>query len=273
MERAHLIVGGFPPGSPASHDMDFARRELLARLGERGELATTVSSDFSDLGKWLDGTQLLITYTAGPYPDDEQQAILTEWLENGGRWLGFHGTSGGKAARVEGSVRRKMVKLAHHETLGSFFLNHPPIRRFEVTVADSSHPITSGLPERFEVSDELYLIEIIGECNVLLTTELAKDPSPQGFGFLYDEDTSLQADGKTRVLGYTKAVGEGEVAYIALGHCHSPATDGQRIVDVSVSADGMSPGLFHGVWDESVFKRLVENAIRWGLTQPGVPTK
>ncbi len=268
MERAHLIVGGFPPGFPASHDMDFARRELLAQLGERGDLTTTVSSDFSDLGKWLHKAQLLITYTAGPYPDDEQQNVLTKWLENGGRWLGLHGTSGGKAARVEGSIRRKMVKLAHHETLGSFFLNHPPIRRFQVTVADSSHPITSGLPESFEVSDELYLIEIMGECNVLLTTELPEDPSPEGFGFLYDEDTSLQADGKTRVLAYTKAVGQGEVAYIALGHCHSPATDGQRIVDASVSPDGRSPGLFHGVWDEGVFKRLVDNAIRWGLSQP-----
>ena len=265
MERAHLIVGGFPPESSASHDMDFARRELLSRLGERSELATTVSSDFSDLKKWLRGAQLLITYTAGPYPDDEQHGVLTEWLENGGRWLGFHGTSGGKAARVEGSFRRRMVKLPHHETLGSFFLNHPPIRRFEVTVADSSHPITAGLPERFEVSDELYLIEIMGECNVLLTTELPEDPSPEHFGFLYDEDTSLQPDGKTRVLGYTKAVGDGEVAYIALGHCHSPATDGQRIVDASVSPDGISPGLFHGVWDEGVFKRLVDNAIRWGL--------
>ena len=268
MERAHLIVGGYPPGSSASHDMDFARRELLSHLGQRGELATTVSSDFSDLGKWLHDAQLLITYTAGPYPDDEQQRVLTEWLENGGRWLGFHGTSGGKAARVEGSVRRKMVKLPHHKTLGSFFLNHPPIRRFEVKVADPSHPITAGLPERFDVSDELYLLEIMGECNVLLTTELPVDPSPAGFGFLYDEDTALQADGKTRVLGYTKAVGAGEVAYIALGHCHSPATDGQRIVDTSVSPDGMSPGLFRGVWDEAVFQRLVDNAIGWGLRQP-----
>ena len=265
MDRAHLIVGGFPPGSTAAHDMDFARRELLSRLGRRDELATTVSSDFSDLGKWLHGAQLLITYVAGPYPDDEQHGVLTEWLENGGRWLGLHGTSGGKAARVGGSYRRKMVKLAHHETLGCFFLNHPPLRRFDVSVADLSHPITAGLPESFNVSDELYLIEIASDCHVLLTTELPKDPSPEGFGFLYDKDTSLQADGKTRVLGYTKSVGQGEVAYVALGHCHSPATNGQPMVDTSVDPDGTTPGLFRGVWDEDVFKRLVDNAIRWGL--------
>ena len=268
MERAHLIVGGFPPGSTASHDMDFARRELLSRLSRREELAATVSSDFSDLEKWLHDAQLLITYTAGPYPDDEEHRVLTEWLENGGRWLGLHGTSGGKAARVEGSWRRKMVKLAHPETLGCFFLNHPPLRRFDVKVADPAHPITAGLPESFEVSDELYLIEIIGDCNVLLTTELPEDPSPEGFGFVYDKDTSLQADGKTRVLGYTKAVGNGEVAYIALGHCHSPATNQQPIVDTSVDPDGRSPASFRGVWDEDAFKRLLDNAIGWGLDQP-----
>ena len=87
MDHAHLIVGGFPPGSTAAHDVDFARRRLLSQLGERDDLATTVSSDFSELGKWLKPAQLLITYTAGPYPDDEQHAALTEWLQNGGRWF------------------------------------------------------------------------------------------------------------------------------------------------------------------------------------------
>ena len=266
MERVHLIVGGYPPGSSAVHDMDFARRELLARLAERDGVATTVSSDFSELGKWLPGARLLITYTAGPYPAGEGLDVLNDWLADGGRWLGFHGTSGGKAARVEGTYLRKMVKLPHHETLGSFFLNHPPIRRFDVKVADASHPITAGLPASFTVADELYLVELIGDCHVLLTTELPQDPSPEGFGFLYDSDTSLQPDGKTRVLGYTKAVGGGEVAYIALGHCHSPTTGGQTMVDTSVDPDGKSPKTFRGVWDEGVFQRLVGNAIRWGLS-------
>ena len=27
---------------------------------------------------------------------------------------------------------RKMVKMSHHTTLGSFFLNHPPLRKFRV---------------------------------------------------------------------------------------------------------------------------------------------
>ena len=49
MHRAHLVVGGYPPGSTAGHDMDFARRILLERLAEVPDLTTTVASDFSDL--------------------------------------------------------------------------------------------------------------------------------------------------------------------------------------------------------------------------------
>ena len=30
--RVHLIVGGFPPGSPAGHDMDYARLRILQLL-------------------------------------------------------------------------------------------------------------------------------------------------------------------------------------------------------------------------------------------------
>ena len=54
-----------------------------------------------------------------------------------------------------------MSRAPHHEVLGCFFLNHPPIRAFRVDVRDSDHPLTRGLPTSFEVMDELYLIELL----------------------------------------------------------------------------------------------------------------
>ena len=102
MSRAHLIVGGYPAGSTAGHDMDFARRQILNMLEEQENTHTTVSSDFSNIEKWISGTDLLMTYVAGPYPDDAQCTALNEWLKDGGRWLALHGTSGGKAARIQG---------------------------------------------------------------------------------------------------------------------------------------------------------------------------
>jgi hypothetical protein len=281
--RVHLVVGGFPPGEPAGHDMDYARLrllELLAADADRGanlatdaiaDVRTTVAGDFTDLDRWLDRSRLLVTYVAGPFPDEAQNRHLRRWLENGGRWLALHGTSGGKAARVQpegdhGLPQRMMVKLDHHETLGSFFLNHPPLRRFRVDVTHG-HPLAEGLPTSFEVDDELYLLEILepATTQVLLTTELPVDPSPPRFGFAYPADTALQPDRRTRVLGYTRAVGQGAVAYLALGHCHSPGSNVQPFVDASVAADGRTPPTFHGSWEEPVFRTLVTNALRWGV--------
>lgn len=262
----HLIVGGYPPGSPAAHDMDYVRLRLLNDLaGTDGH--TTVSSDYADLDRWLPPASLLLTYVAGPIPSDDDHAHLRSWLESGGRWVALHGTSGGKAARVErdGRKGRMMVRQPHHETLGGFFLNHPPVQRFTVTVT-GGHPLTEGLPTTFDAVDELYLIELRDRehTDVLLTTQLPADPSPPGFGFAYDADTSALDDTGTRALGYVHQVGDGAVAYVALGHTHSPATNSQPFVDRSVTADGVTPLTFRGVWENDVFGQLLANAIAWG---------
>src|SRR5262249_16404999 len=99
--RAHVITGGFPPGAMSGHDHDYARLRRLGLLAER-EIQASVANDFSDVAKWLPTSRLLISYVAGPYPDAAQCAAIQAWLEAGGHWLGLHGTSGGRAQRVEG---------------------------------------------------------------------------------------------------------------------------------------------------------------------------
>jgi type 1 glutamine amidotransferase len=162
-----------------------------------------------------------------------------------------------------------MVKTSYHHTLGSFFLNHPPLRQFRVKVANRQHALTMDLPESFEVTDELYLIELQEPetCQVLLTTELARDPSPPGFGFVYDQDTALLPDGKTRVLGYTRDLGQGGVTYIALGHCHSRTTNRQPFVDPALNITGDRLHLFRGSWETEPFAKLLRNGITWGLNR------
>jgi uncharacterized protein len=264
--RVHVVAGGFPPGSSAGHDMDYARLRLLELL-EESHARATVANDFADLARWLPISQLLITYVAGPFLNDEENAAVRQWLEAGGRWLALHGTAGGKAVAVSGQSRvRQMVKTSHHATLGCFFLNHPPVRKFRVDVSDREHPLTRGVPASFETVDELYLIELQGPArlHVLLTTELAKDPSPPGFGFHYERDTSLMPDGKTRVLGYVRQVGKGGVAYFALGHCRNPTNGVPQVVDASVDPSGTTRGPFRGSWETPAFERLLRNAIAWG---------
>jgi len=264
--RAHVITGGFPPGSLGGHDHDYARLRLLELLSEQ-DIAASAANDFVDVERWLPVSRLLVTYVAGPYPDAQQTRAIRAWIENGGRWLGLHGTSGGRAVRVgEGERKRRMVKLDHHELLGSFFLSHPPMRKFKVDVADAPSVFTDGLPAAFDVVDEPYMIEMQQpDSRVLLSAELGPDASPPGFGFAYDRDTALMEDGNTRVLGYTRDVGRGGVTYIALGHCHNPASGGERRADASLAADGKTAVTLRCAWEVEPFQRLLRNSLAWGM--------
>ncbi len=268
--RVHLVAGGFPRGSSAGHDIDYVRLKILELLHGEDRAVVSVSSDFADVESWLPLSDLLVTYVAGPFLTDEQADHVASWLSEGGRWLALHGTSGGKAVPLpDGSPGRMMSRARHHDVLGAFFLNHPPIRKFRVDVRDGEHPLTRGLPASFEVMDELYLIELraADESHVLLSTEnlAVDDPAPREFGFTYGEDTSVGSDGHTRVLGYVREHGAGAVAYFALGHCHTPATNIQPWVHPSVDPEGTTPLHFRGPWDTDAFQQLLRNSVEWGL--------
>jgi len=260
--RAHLIAGGFPPGSQGGHDHDYARLKLLGLLAEQN-IPASVANDFADVEKWLPATRLLITYVAGPYPDAAQTRAIRSWLEAGGHWLALHGTSGGRAQRVEGQRMRRTVKTEHHALLGSFFLTHPPIREFRVDVTDANSPLTEGLGSSFVVEDEPYFIELQdpAAAHILLTAEYGPSAAAATAG-LYPSDTSLQADGKTRIIGYTRAVGEGGVTYVALGHCHNPAI---RAARANHDPADTTPPTFHGPWETDAFVTLLRNAVAWGV--------
>ena len=269
--RAHLVVGGFPPGNHAGHDMDFARLQLLQALSQFGSVRTSVSGDFRDLDTYLPKSRVLITYVAGPYMEDHQNREVREWLEQGGRWLGLHGTSGGRhEPDPDRPGARRMMKMPYHDTLGAHFSHHPPLQRLTVDVTDPAHPLAKGLPASFDVLDEPYFIEMMGKepRETFLTIELPKDPTPPEWRAVlnsYDHEKSLQADGKTRVVAYTKSIGRGGVAYISLGHCHSPTTAMQPTVHQSVDPQGISPPLFRGPWETDAYQTLLRNGIGWAV--------
>jgi len=260
--RAHLIAGGFPPGSMGGHDHDYARLRLLGLLAER-DIPASCANDFADVEKWLPVSRLLITYVAGPYPDRAQSRAIGHWLEAGGCWLGLHGTSGGRAQRVEGMRNRRTVKTDHHALLGSYFLTHPPICKIHVEVSRTGSPLTRGLGASFDVEDEPYFVELQDPASTRIL--LTADYGPSGIwpvvGELYGSDTSLQPDGRTRVLGYTRQIGQGGVTYFALGHCHSPAIRAARPSDPADT----TPPIFHGPWETAAFMTLLRNAIAWGM--------
>ena len=214
--RAHVICGGFPSTSHAGHDMDYARLKLLTALFEAG-IEATVAVNFEGLEAQLPGTGLLVTYTAGPLPDEEQSAELQGWLERGGRWVALHGSCGGKAAKPrQGELQRRMERMPFHEVLGSTFLNHPPQRAITLnTHTDAGGSATSllaGVPASFGCEDEPYVVELTVDrhdpnLHVFMTFQCSDaearpgGPPPAnnwGSSFLYDEHPAL--DGPVRFV-------------------------------------------------------------------------
>jgi len=142
-------------------------------------------------------------------------------------------------------------------------LTHPPICEFRVEVNAAESPLTRGLASSFVVEDEPYFIELQdpGGTQILLTADYGPSGAWPTVDALYPSDTSLQADGRTRVIGYTREVGKGGVTYFALGHCHNPAIRAARAPD---PAD-KTPPTFHGAWESDAFNTLLRNAIAWGV--------
>jgi hypothetical protein len=259
--RAHLITGGFPPGSMSGHDHDYARLRLLGLLAER-DVPASVGNDFADVEKWLPTSRLLVTYVAGPYPTGPQCEAIRTWLEGGGHWLALHGTSGGKAQRVEGIRNRRTVTTEHHALLGSRFLTHPPICEFRVEVKDAGSPLTRGLGSSFVVEDEPYFIELQdpASAHILLTADYGAAGDWPAVKTLYGADSSLLADGRSRIVGYSREVAAGGVAYFVFGHCHNPAS---RAPGAAERTD--APPIFRSPWENAAVTTLLKNAIAWGI--------
>src|SRR6202011_1864831 len=170
---------------------------------------------------------------------------------------------GGRAERVDGARQRRTVKTEHHALLGSFFLTHPPICKIHVGVRAGGGRLTRGLGASFDVEDEPYFIELQdpGSTRILLTADYGPNVVSPTVGTLYASDTSLQPDGRTRVVGYTREVGNGGVTYFALGHCHNPAIRAARTADPT----DRTPLTFRGSWETGAFIAWLRNAIAWGV--------
>jgi type 1 glutamine amidotransferase len=147
------------------------------------------------------------------------------------------------------------------ELLGGRFLYKPgPLRGIErsdsgyrhdvaheVVMLDPAHPVARGLPERFILTDELYLFEIFED---LVTPLLRSSASFARDGFysaaqavagrMFSNQGWVQADG-SNLVGWTKRARRSPLIYL-------------------------QPGDGPGAYADPNYRRLVENAIRWAAS-------
>lgn len=228
------------------HDTNFSRLELLKLLADQEDVWVRVADSYADI-EAIKKSALLITYTCDLCPTEEEQKGLREFVEAGGKWFALHGTNA--LVEFDGRGAKTPDKAPHlMETLGSRFVAHPSIQMIDVHVTDEPHGLTEGL-ESFEIEDEPYYCEFIGENKVLL--EASYNAASVGY-----EQETFGTDRETQPQMYVHPVGKGEVLYLMLGHC-SGKYDMQPVMDVAPVS--------RCAWNFPIFYDLLRRGIRWGI--------
>ena len=236
---AYLVCGG------RYHDIDFARLQLLALLGEEERIRTHVAEDYRDV-RAIEESAFLVTYTVDVLPDDAASARLRRYVESGHRWLALHGTNSVlRYAKGRGWEAPRNARL-HMETLGSQFVAHPPIAPYRIEVTRPEHPLVSGIGT-FEADDELYLSELHPPIETLLHARWT-GTAP---GFVEADWTRDEP----RPVMYLKRHGDGEVLYLTLGHARG-RYDMRPLMQEY-------PRVERGSWKIPAFMELLRRSIRW----------
>jgi uncharacterized protein len=138
----------------------------------------------------------------------QQRQALKTFLENGGGFVGIHGTGGDMSYDWRWYV---------DHLIGAQFKGHPMDPQFQgatVRVEDKAHPATRELSEAWRRIDEWYSFEKSPRrpgYNVLLTL----DERTYGNRKMLGKDLSMGAD---HPIAWWHCTGKGRVLYSAMGH-------------------------------------------------------
>jgi type 1 glutamine amidotransferase len=210
-----LILSGGP-----NHDCAGTSAQLVEILAGVG-VDATVREDIEDALEGLEATELLVvnllrwrmlqeryTELAPTYAislSESARARIEGFVRGGGSLLAIHGAA---ICFDDWPAWRELIG-ARWEWERSM---HPPLGPVVVEVARSDHPIVAGLPERFDLEDEVY-------------SHLDRGADVEGL-------MSAEHGGERHPLLWAREVDGGRVVYDLLGHhvaSYAPPTH-RRIV-------------------------------------------
>jgi type 1 glutamine amidotransferase len=173
--------------------------------------------------------------TSGDPLTVEQRDAFKAWVENGGSFLGIHG-SGGDPVENHGHTSLADWKWYIDTLIGAQFIVHSSIMPADIHIEDPKSPITKGLPAIWHRSEEWYSF----------------DTSPRlkpGFHILATVDEASYTPGRATMkldhpLVWWHCVDKGRSVYSALGHA----------------------GAFYA---EPLVIHLLDNAMAWELSESG----
>ena len=237
-----LVAGGM------YHDVDFARRELLALLAEHEEFRVRVQPDYEDADAIAAGS-ILVSYTCNVRPSEAAQRTIRTWVEGGGRWIALHGTNAALDVGTPNGVDSPRVFPLWADTLGSQFVAHPPIAPYLVEVTSADQWLVADI-EPFETDDELYLSEYADRDALLPLLHTTWSGTARGF---VEHDWTERPD--QHLVMYIRELGAGAVLYNTLGHCRGH-------YDMAPLAP-YYPKIERGSWEQPAYFELLRRSLRW----------
>jgi type 1 glutamine amidotransferase len=143
-----------------------------------------------------------------------QRATFRTWMEQGGGYLGIHGSAGDPVTFWDWYV---------DDLIGARFIGHPMAPQFQsakVRLEDAAHPAIKGLPINWDMTEEWYSFKA--------------SPRKQGVHVIATLDESTYSpvgvNGQDLRMGdhpliWTRCIGKGRMFYSAIGHRPEHYTD------------------------------------------------
>jgi type 1 glutamine amidotransferase len=125
------------------HDWQNCPPIMKAILENTNDFEVTFTENLDDLKERIKQFDIIMQYTTGMEPTQEQENGLCDFIQNGGGYVGIH-------------IATDSFKNCdrYWEMVGGRFAGHGS-GKFTVYIYDHEHPITKGM-EDFEIQDETY---------------------------------------------------------------------------------------------------------------------
>lgn len=223
-------------GSPDWHDVRALAPHLEKMLGKAGGFKVTTlmppkdkpTNDAAHLAKLADlkraDYDVVVFYTDVYKTGDLPEKAVVKFVEDGGGLVALHGTT--KSFIDE---KTKAPSPTWQELLGAKCDGHiKGLHKLNIEIVDKTHPITKGI-EPFTITDQEFR-HTLAKVKRHLLCKFKERPA--------ESDQKLNMD-----IVWTRDVGKGRVAYIALGHDKE-------------------------AWDNPSWQKLTLQAIAWAAGQP-----
>jgi glucose/arabinose dehydrogenase len=181
------------------HDSIAAGTQAIRDLGTANSFNVVATEDpaaFND-ANLAQFEAVVFLLTTGDVLNITQQSAFERYIANGNGYVGIH-----SAADTEYGWS------FYGGLVGAYFSNHPAIQQATIKVADTVHPATAGLPQRWVRTDEWYNYQANPRGRVHVLATLDETTYSAGAG----------AMGFDHPIAWTQEFGGGRSFYTGLGH-------------------------------------------------------